>query len=116
MEKVTVSKEVAEAIEDVRQYYSKAEIIANIYNGRQGAIYGTNMPTLIEYAKHNGIETLMRALVIGYQVEQTPEERVREFYESFNAEIMEHVYARTAIRSTLALLGITIEGINADKP
>lgn len=58
-------------------------------------------------------DMLMSALVNGYQVEQTPEEKAREFYESFNAEIMEHVYARTAIRSTLALLGITIEGINA---
>ncbi len=58
-------------------------------------------------------DELMRALVIGYEIEKSPEEKLREYYESFNAKIMEHVYARTAIRTTLDLLGITIEGINA---
>lgn len=108
MEKVIVSKEVAEAIEHAKRTCVVSALI-RFADGESGFLH----PKMILLRKELDREALLHAIFYGYQVEQTPEEKLREFYESFNAEIMEHVYARTAIRSTLALLGITIEGINA---
>lgn len=64
--------------------------------------------------------TLAAALVNGYEVEKTPEEKVREFYESFNTgfgtfhsetHFRFEEYQRV-IKSTLNFLGIKIEGVN----
>ncbi|MCI4129410.1 hypothetical protein [Bacillus haynesii] len=56
--------------------------------------------------------TLAAALINGYEVEKTPEEKVREFYESHGGSpsAMER---KAAIRETLYKLGIKIEGVNA---
>lgn len=61
------------------------------------------------------LETLVDALVNGYQVEKSTEEKVREFYESFvhhdDGEYCEGV--AYGINQTLDLLGIDIPGVNA---
>ncbi|MED3832994.1 hypothetical protein [Peribacillus frigoritolerans] len=59
-------------------------------------------------------ETLVNALVNGYRVELTPEQKVHEFYESYadgDGEFNDGV--AYGIKQTLDLLGTTIEGVNA---
>lgn len=65
--------------------------------------------------------TLAAALINGYEVEKTPEESVREFYDSFEcgprmypAEMsFRNEEYRRIIKCTLNRLGIKIEGVNA---
>jgi len=67
------------------------------------------------------IMTLAAALINGYEVEKTPEESVREFYDSFEcgprmypAEMsFRNEEYRRIIKCTLNRLGIKIEGVNA---
>lgn len=76
-----------------------------------------------EYSGINTIDimTLASALINGYEVEKTPEESVREFYDSFEcgprmypAEMsFRNEEYRRIIKCTLNRLGIKIEGVNA---
>ncbi|KRT88671.1 hypothetical protein [Bacillus paralicheniformis] len=56
--------------------------------------------------------TLAAALINGYEVEKTPEEKVREYYESHGGSPSAEE-RKAAIRETLYKLGIKIEGVNA---
>lgn len=112
MEKVKVTKEVAEAIEDVRKaQYTNSEIIADIVKDIGCTAYGTLITTLIKFSRQSegNIDILMHALVNGYEVEKTPEEKVVVYYEELRREF-EHD-AMAAVHSTLNLLGITIKGV-----
>ncbi|WP_337819282.1 hypothetical protein KY997_23930 [Bacillus paralicheniformis] len=76
-----------------------------------------------EYSGINTIDimTLASALINGYEVEKTPEEKVREFYDSFECD--SRIYpsetyhrcemSRRVIERTLDCLGMKIEGVNA---
>lgn len=124
MERVMLPREVAEAIEDVKPYYRNGEIIETIVKDDNRTVYGTLMGRLIRYYRDDcvNLETLMSALVNGYEIERTPEERLREYYERVqsNRRVVTRAAAVTyydfelrAIENTLDILGITIEGINA---
>ena len=67
-----------------------------------------------EYSGINTIDimTLAAALINGYEVEKTPEEKVREFYESHGGSPSAEE-RKAAIRETLYKLGIKIEGVNS---
>lgn len=56
---------------------------------------------------------LMTALVNGYTVEQSPEEKVREYYESVRGQGDYGGITCEAIHQTLDLLDIKIQGVNA---
>ncbi|MFD9274442.1 hypothetical protein ACFWA2_14505 [Bacillus subtilis] len=67
--------------------------------------------------------TLAAALVNGYEVEKTPEEKLREYYESLWSDYCDSddpfievacESARAAVKETLNLLGIKIEGVNVN--
>jgi hypothetical protein len=63
-------------------------------------------------------DDFIAALYIGWEIEQTPEEKVREYYErvkpgSYHCELQPGDYKISAIKHTLNLLGIKIEGVNA---
>ncbi|MGG4028702.1 hypothetical protein ABEV77_04140 [Bacillus subtilis] len=69
------------------------------------------------------IMTLAAALVNGYEVEKTPEEKLREYYESLWSDYCDSddpfievacESARAAVKETLNLLGIKIEGVNVN--
>ncbi|MBU5262017.1 hypothetical protein KQI43_04315 [Bacillus atrophaeus] len=72
-----------------------------------------------------GIITLAASLINGYEVEKTPEEKVREYFEGVRNSRDErylagdiegkrfHAGALVGICNTLGLLGIKIEGVNA---
>ncbi|MEG7333299.1 hypothetical protein [Bacillus sp. 0102A] len=77
-----------------------------------------------EYSCLNDLDlmTLAAALVNGYEVEKTPEEKVREYFESLWSDYCDSddpfievacESARAAVKETLNLLGIKIEGVNA---
>ena len=66
-------------------------------------------------------DMLMEALICGYQIEKTPEEKVREFYNYltecyeanlYNDDAKKYHFARSTLRTTLHKLGIKIEGVN----
>ena len=67
-----------------------------------------------EYTPLNSLYTdiLAAALINGYEVEKTPEEKVREYYESHGGSPSAEE-RKAAIRETLYKLGIKIEGVNA---
>lgn len=105
MEKVKVTKEVAEAIE--RQLSRRSRI------------------DIVQSAAKTGVLTddFARALYIGYEIEKSPENKVREYFDELVGceEALELVGTSGAqfrqgwqsVKHTLDLLGIKIEGVNA---
>ncbi|MCY9052514.1 hypothetical protein MOE90_02250 [Bacillus spizizenii] len=114
----TITKEQADALlhlysagwtkSDVIEYHATGEWLEHCYSLN-------DLDTL----------TLAAALVNGYEVEKTPEEKVREYYEGVKRTRDErylagdiegkrfHAGALVGICNTLGLLGIKIEGVNA---
>jgi hypothetical protein len=119
MEKVKLPKEVAEAIERLRN--EGASVHEIVYDYASGNVLYSQYNKLADFASDN-FDTLLKALVNGYEVEMTPEEKVREYYDrwKFQADadlcIEERVIAERSmnvIKCTLDNLGIKIEGVNA---
>jgi len=122
MNKVTLPKEVAEAIEGLRRLgKSNCDIISSVI----GRIYGKNSKVVRDYAEcsNDNFEDILSALVNGYEIERTPEEKLREYYEGLKSsedslEIAGYSGSQfrqgwQSVENTLDILGITIEGINA---
>lgn len=124
--KTIVPKDVAKAIEELRaRGYSNW----NVIDMAQGALYSEPDLTLKAWAFDGEMEgtpdKLIEALVNGYTVEQTPEEKVREYYMSVERLAKKaHLEADhesewplldelLGIERTLDILGIKIEGVNA---
>lgn len=101
MEKVKVSREVAEAIERLRKngHDNNSFIEGHVKYGYE----------LDENKCLNELdtETLARALLIGYEVEETPQERLKEYYDKTS------VVERIVIAETLEILNIKVKGVNA---
>jgi hypothetical protein len=114
--KVIIPKDVAEAIEVYRgKGFSNASIIATACTN---VGVGAHAKSLVYYivGETDSSDKLMSALVNGYTVEQTPEEKVREYYEGHCHRGTYDQYVNGAldgIKGTLDLLGIQIEGVNA---
>lgn len=116
MEKVVLPKEVADAITNLRNAgLTDFYIIGNAYNGNR---HDADLKLITEYINENanafddeeekGYMHIMKALVNGYEVKQTPEDKVKEMYQKST----EHCF-RKAIFMTLSTLNIKIEGVNA---
>ncbi len=117
-EKVTIPREVAEAIEKARRDGYNNRMIIHASNGDMVGPYTLD---LARYTERSGnFDILMRALVNGYIVEKSPEEKLRSMYEDYVKDEISGDYDRkftgeaatNAIVNTLDILGITIEGIN----
>lgn len=121
-EKVTIPREVAEAIEELRK-----EDCTNfdVMRRAHGALI--TEPDLVLYrwafrSQEGSPDLLMCALVNGYNVEKSPEEKLRNICEEYRANYRstedwerDNAYAEGVlfgIEETLELLDITIEGIN----
>lgn len=70
------------------------------------------------------IMTLAAALINGYEVEKTPEEKVREYYEKlcdgydraqFHEDKGKYLLMKRSVRRTLDALGVQIAGINDEE-
>jgi hypothetical protein len=121
--KVTLPREVAEAIELARKWgYRDAEIL------KQAAGHGFVDHELIPLESVD-IMTLAKALINGYEVEKSPEEleaerkeKVREYYEFWSERANDRDYeirteAENKLDGMLFVLdayGIKIPGVNAD--
>lgn len=105
-EKVTVTKEVAEAIEYRRSKVGGGYTFEKFMMVKM-AKYDFGSP--VEILNTVPIETLAQALINGYEVEMTPEDKVREYYMNGDTSYQEAL----GIRHTLNILGINIGGVNA---
>lgn len=121
MTKVKLTREVAEAIEEMR---NAGKTNYSILRQAEGAVVTTSYLTLRRWAFDTGgagsPDLLMAALTNGYEIEKTPEDAVREYYEKARATRRYSGYGQSftegrvvGVQHTLDLLGIKIGGINA---
>ncbi|WP_332606816.1 hypothetical protein [Bacillus spizizenii] len=127
--KPTITKEQAEAIELCIEVYERQglkcgnEINAQMLIHHAKVCDGETTPWFGRFECLNDLDimTLAAALVNGYEIEKTPEEKVREFYDGFKGDPQKypaetHSRCKTSqrvIKCTLNLLGIEIKGVNA---
>ncbi|PAK29582.1 hypothetical protein CJ467_14385 [Bacillus velezensis] len=110
--KPTITKEQAE---ELKAYRRSGDLDIQILGAACDNVLGGKLAKL-------DLLTLAAALINGYEVEATPEDRVREYF----AELQEKERAaqsrgvtfsleceREGVINTLNLLGIKIEGVNA---
>ncbi|MEC0477871.1 DUF1642 domain-containing protein [Bacillus licheniformis] len=110
-----ITKEQAEAIQFLRSGgndWTDGDILEHHASGKWSN----------EYAPLNnlGITTLAAALINGYEVEKTPEEKVREFYQRYDYDLRMYpaeMYFRAKeiqriIKCTLNYLGVQVAGVN----
>ncbi|WEZ21193.1 hypothetical protein P5661_06340 [Bacillus subtilis] len=114
--KPTITKEQAEAIEVLRGGRNKWSdndfLIAHVLYGCGKSYKWSDFKPI----ENMDLMTLATALINGYEVEKTPEEKVREYFEKLWADYCdtnEIEIAKETIINTLDLLGIKIEGVNA---
>ena len=126
--KVVLPKDVAEAIENLRDFglTDYGIIVESADTTRKGnEIDELRIIRKFTFeSEGDGAQIILQALVNGYEVEQTPEDRLREYYEkveieSFRANTKKQWHHEAelmgrlvGVRTTLRILGITIEGIN----
>ncbi|MBS4195389.1 hypothetical protein [Lederbergia citri] len=112
MNKPTLTHEQARAIDLAKMFaFNIPTIIENVSKGKPFA-----------NPKYSALErldiyTIMSALVNGYEIEKSPEEKLREYFNEANVLIPVskthyQLGVRDAVRKTVDILGITIEGIN----
>ncbi|MGM7719398.1 hypothetical protein [Metabacillus sp. Hm71] len=123
MEKVKLTKEQAQAIE-----IAKTNISVSMGAELENIILGNanNREWLHEYKPLNGmdLETLIKAVYIGYEVELTPEEQILDFYKLAEGKLKQyksehmtrHIKGQMyAIERISEILGIDIPGITSDE-
>lgn len=116
MEKIMVTKEVAEAIEYLRESYEEYRDDSNFIKSHvmcvtsvSEARWGRNVMVLNDV----DIVTFAKIVLIGYEVEKTPEEIIKEKYEELSDYEPLDRACKDSFRFVLDTLGIHIEGVNA---
>lgn len=104
MEKVKLTKEQAEAIESAQEDIAKERVV-DIFV-RDGSKFTGNCEIINEF----GLDALIRALYIGYEVELTEQERVDGLFckiksIDYNPFIQAQTYYTQGIVDTLEALG-----------
>lgn len=106
MEKVKITREQADAIESMRaKGLPNSEIVSRHVHGDH--IRVNNLKSMDTMS----LEALVIALYIGYEVEETPEDKVREYYNSFS-DNQSGEFGKSFVKRTLDLLNIKIVGVN----
>jgi DNA integrity scanning protein DisA with diadenylate cyclase activity len=123
--KIIVPSAVAEAI---RHYTGLADTKTEAFTDILSLGYEAERSEIILRHFDGNHDELMEALICGYEVEKSPEEKVVEYYEYVKSEReslqgystleirqQSEKYRTTelAIKNTLDLLGITVAGVNA---
>lgn len=117
IKKPEITKEQAEAIGFLRKYYDDRGILELYAEDNIGCIYqmyGHDCGSVYEL----DLIDFATALINGYEIAKSPEEKVREFYvEALHTAWDERAGrdVQNAIRYTLETLGIKIEGVNVDR-
>ena len=107
MEKVKVSKEVFEALENVQNTFD-FDAIMRINCG--GGFSSEKYIVLNDLSS----ESVAKLLILGYELEETPEEKLSKHYDVMKKHIVDpfdHGYV-AGIESAIRMLGIKIKGIN----
>lgn len=105
-DKVKLPKRIAEPLENMRA--KGMQSFAIVRNHIENCHIEVNGWENLQYMNP---DDLIRALYVGYEVEQTPEEKVKDYYDSQKYHIDED-HAEYAIRNVLDILNIKIEGVN----
>lgn len=128
--KVTLPKEVAEAIEEIRsEGFTDYAIVTttDAFSPTPPCYPEQASEELASWTRGGNHDLLLSALVNGYEVEQSPEEELREYYEGLvrceeecrnvgKYPVADEYYSRRiGVITTLNKLGIEIEGINDKK-
>lgn len=110
MEKAKITLGQAQDIESLKHNYKMTEeTIVESCRDRSFFKYKA------ENIAHMPLDTLIRALYIGYEVEETPEDKVREYHnEQYNYKDHDtQDSSPNAICNVLNMLGIKIDGVNS---
>lgn len=120
--KPEITKKQAEAIEFLRENYTDVQILEMRVKGAGCLLYIKGDIACGSIYDLSPIE-LADALINGYEVEKSPEQKVRDYYESnyakhekskpFSGEDHYTTGVSQGIKRTLEHLGIKIEGVNA---
>lgn len=119
MDKVRLPKEVSDAIDKLKNFdgHTNERIIRFVFDPKSNASFKLN-----EYAASGHFEDILAALVNGYEVEETPEDKVSKAYkeakrnkQNVTAEIDESFWSGwvSGMEEVVRLLDIKIEGVNA---
>ncbi|WP_064199117.1 hypothetical protein [Brevibacillus brevis] len=128
MEKVIFPKEVAQAIESVLNQLKHSDVANHIILTNWSYLAGMfkkEYSVLYEFAKTSMID-YVNGLVNGYEVVETPEDKVKAFYEEAMqillnpnnyqpATVTFSQGVATGILKTLNILGIEVVGLTDDK-
>ena len=108
MEKAKVNKEVFDALENWIEVYGKRLNLALDVIYKHKGFYSK------EYLALNSlsVEEICKCFMIGYELEETPEEELARYYNMESENIMDDVF-NSGIRCALNTLGIQIKGINS---
>jgi hypothetical protein len=123
--RVTLPREVAEAIERLREKgLTNYGFMNHALNLDRNCAETRIISGWLDENFHANFEVLMIALVNGYEIEKSPEDKVREYYEGLietKTDSLNDPYTRelaayeaSAVVKTLNLLDIKIPGVNAD--
>lgn len=110
-----VSKEIAHALELVKEDHKNNFALIVEYHVEEFPEWSSELAPLNTLS----LDTLIRALYIGYEVEKTPEEKVKELFDSYGPNSRgkrepSDGRVQVGIRLTLNTLGMIVEGINDD--
>ena len=111
-EKIKLPREVAEAL-DHEKYMGFHNIVESVVNAGAYEITTNHLVTIRNYFRSDWT-LLATAIINGFEVEQTPEDKVREYYLNQKAQVVsEHEFddPAKAIRYVLELLNIKIDGV-----
>lgn len=100
-DKVKLTKEQAEKIEKLLDYHTRDRIVNDFVTAENRSKEGLTLDVLI------------KALYIGYEVDQTPEEQLVDFFnEQINTDGYNQMATEAAIVKVLDILNIKVKGIN----
>lgn len=120
MSKVTLPKEVGEAIENLRDFgFTDYGIIVESADTTRKGNEIDELRIIRKFtfeSEGDGAQIILQALVNGFEVERTPHDELRDLYYEMSVAAdsgsrYSHIGRRT-VEKTLNILGITVEGIN----
>jgi NTP pyrophosphatase (non-canonical NTP hydrolase) len=125
VEKVKLPREVAEAIREFERCGDTRYDLMCAVLGNGNSKSATELRQYVE-SDDCAFNTLIQALANGYEVEETPEDKVREYFKrlddkaKIDAKMSSEYSVRThetfeivGILTTLKMLNIKIEGVNS---
>lgn len=109
VEKAVLTQEQADVLSDLLRGFPISELAIDYAEG--------DFLFIPEELRHIGLHDFMTAIYVGYEVEKSPSDKVREIYENvegygefstfFKADM------RNVIKDVLNALDVPIEGVNA---